>query len=824
MRDILQNLRFTFRQLRRSPGFTVIAVLSLGLGIGAGVAVFSLVNAILLSSLPVANPQELRVLTWTGTDVRMTSYSGGAKLDGNRWTGADSVSPPVFLRLRERGAGQADIFGFEPLANVIARAGGEAFTARGTMVSDNFFPGLGLRPLIGRLLGPGEDYSGSMNAVISYELWEKQFALDPAALGQTLTLDRVAFTVVGVLPRGFAGVRPGQPSEFYVPLSAGSPFLYRPIDDTFHWCVRLMARIKPGASDRQLRAALDVALATEFAAIMKAPGIQTESGRGGVNHDRNQFTRPLFLMLGVVGLVMLVACANLAGLSLARGAARQHELAVRAALGAGRRRLILQSLTESLVLALLGGGLGVLLAVWGRSAVARLLAGSAGELRYDLSMDAVVLGFALLIALVSALLSGLLPALRAGRTAPVRELRSRAGLGRQRQTTGRILITAQVCLSLLLVTGAVLYARSLLNLTRIDAGFNTERLLLFQLNSRGSGYADAQPAEFYSRVQASLATIPGVRHASFIEFPLLSDGGSSGDFGPFPGHPGSGGMTLRLRVGETFFTTLGIPIVHGRGFSAADGEAAPKVAVVNEAFVRERLSGASPLGLTIPMWDANWRIVGVCRDAKYALLKQPVEPTTYFPFRQMFYSRFRTTHLRSPHFAVRTALPPLAVVNAVRKAVADIDSDVPISKMTTQEEVRDRRISQERLFASLCGALALLAVLLACIGLYGLLAYNVTRGTGEIGIRMALGATRPKIARQVLREAALLALAGVAVGAPATVALARFVQSQLYGVEPNDPFTLAGAGLLLIGVALLAAWIPAHRAAKVDPIVALRSE
>lgn len=824
--NLVNTLRLTFRQLRQSPGFTAVAVLSLGLGIGASTAVFSVVNAILLSSLPVPDPQELRVLKWNGTDVRMTSFAGGAQIDGSRWTGADVVSPPTFSRLREQGAGQADVFGFSQVSNVIARGEAEAFTSEGTMVSDNFFSGVGVRPLMGRLLGP-EDFAGALHVVISHELWEKQFGFDPRVVGQTLTLNRTGFTIIGVLPGEFAGVKPGQRNDFYVPMSANCPFLYRPINDTFHWCVNLMARLGPGTSDAQLAAKLGVAFRGEVATLMKDARIVIEPGNAGMSYDRIQYRKPLFLMLGVVGLVMLVACANLAGLSLARGATRQHELAVRAALGAGRWRLIRQSLTESLVLALFGGGLGVLIAVWLKTGMAALLTGSTDGLNYHISLDRTVLAFALAIALATALLSGLLPALRAGRVDTLGGLKSRGALGRPRLRTGRILVAAQVCLSLLLVAGAGLYLRSLANLTRIDPGFSTEGLLLFQLNLQGSGNAEEQPDVFYARVQEALANIPGVQAASFVEFPLLGDGGSTGGFNSFSGRPRPDGATMstsRLRVGETFFATMGIPMLRGRAFSAADDQAAPKVIVVNEAFAQQFLPDENPLGLTINIWDADWRIVGVCRNAKYTLLKQPAPPTAYFPFRQMFYSRFRRTHLRSPYFAVRTALPPMSIAAAVRKSVAEIDNDVPITQITTQEEVRDRRISGERLFAMLCGGLALLAVLLASIGLYGLLAYNVARSRDEIGIRMALGATQPEIVRRVLREAALLSLAGAAVGLPAALALTSFVENQLYGVEPNDPLTLIGTTTLLLGVALLAAWLPARRAARVDPIVTLRCE
>jgi predicted permease len=811
------DLRHTVRKLCKNPGFTTIAVLSLALGIGANTAIFSLVNAILLHSLPVPNPQELRELRWIGTDIRIPS-----------WAGDSSVSPPVFQILREQGAGLADIFGFIPLVDVIVKPEQEAFTATGMMVSDNFLSGLGVRPLIGRLLAAGEDYAGrGTSVVIGYDWWERHFALDPMVIGKMITLNGNSFTIVGVLPREFAGVEQGHPSDFYVPMSTDSQFLYVAITSRFHWYVRLMARMKPGASDAQLRALLDVAFAREVSREMKGPRMLVAPGRGGTAYDRDNYRKPLLLMLGVVGLVMLVACANLAGLSLARSAAHQHEWAVRAALGAGRWRLIRQSLTESLLLALSGGALGVLFAVWGRTAIARLLGGSAGDLRYDLALDWKVLGFTLISALITALLSGILPALKAGRSNPVAGFKSRGAIGSPRLRMGRFLVAAQICLSLVLLTGAGLYMRTLINLTHIDAGFRMEKLLLFQLHLRGSSYANAQPSEFYRRLQASLATIPGVRAASFIEFPLLNDGGSTGGIDQFSGRPvrsGAAMQTRRLTVGEPFFSTLGIPILHGRGFRSTDIEGAPKVIVVNETFVRKYLPNENPLGLTIKMWEADWQIVGVCRDIKYAQLKEAVPPTTYFPFQQRFYSRFRQTHLRNAYFAISSNLPPLALTTAIRMAVAEIDSGVPIDNITTQEDVRDRGISRERLFATLCGALAVLAVLLSCIGLYGLMAYHVAGRTNEIGIRMALGATRRHIAGPILQEALLLAGAGLILGIPMALSLVDLIQSQLFGVSPFDPESLIGSAVLLMLVTLLATWFPARRATRVDPNVALRAE
>ncbi len=826
MNRFLQDVRHALRRMQKGPGFTTVAVLSLSLGIGAGTAVFSLVNAILLRSLPVPNPQELRVLRWTGNEVRMTSLNELPQVQGNR-TIAHSVTHPMFLNLRGQAAAQADIFGFQPLRDITARTKGEAFTARGMMVSDNFFSGLEVRPFVGRLLNANEDFAGSATSVeISYDCWEKHFALDANVVGQTVVLNGTGFTIVGVLPRAFSGVVPGDPSEFYVPMAAQSQFLYRPITESFHWFVRLMARLRPGVSDAQLRATLDVVFSRDASAIMKEPRILVEPGHGGLSIDRNNYRKPLMLMLAAVGLVLLVACANLAGLSLARGAARQHELSVRAALGVSRWGLIRQSLTENLVLALLGGGFGIFLAIWGKAAISRLLAGSADGLHYDLALDLTVLSFSLAIVLVTALLSGLLPALRAGHADPLAGLKSRSSLGVPRLRTGRVLVVAQICLSLLLLTAAGLYVRTLINLTHVDAGFSPEKLLLFELSPSGGGYDDgARRIAFYEQVQSSLAALPGVRGATLLETPMLANQDSWGGFVLDHFSPSAEHMqTHRLTVSETFFPTMGIPILDGRGLSRGDTADSYKVLVVNQTFVRLYSPDKNPLGRTVGIWGADWKIVGVCRDAKYSNIKEVVPPMIYFPFRQRLYGNFRRTHLTNVYFALRTTLPPLTLATTARKAVAAVDANVPLANITTQDAVLDTSISQERLFATLCGLLAGLALLLSCIGLYGLMAYHVTRRTGEIAVRMALGATRKNIASPILREALLLAVFGIAIGLPVALGLTRFTKSQLYGVAATDPVTLISAAGLLIAVVIVAALIPARRAAKVDPMVALRYE
>ncbi len=821
MNTFFNDIKYAFRQLRKSPGFTAVAVISLALGIGANTAIFSLVNAILLRSLPVPNPHELRVLKWSGNDAQINYFCGGMTSDAAKRSTGDAFTYPLFLNMRENSDALADIFGYTPLHNITIRARHEAFIATGTMVSDNFFSGLRVRPLLGRLIGPEDEQAGAMpSAVISYRLWQQQFDLDPAVLGQLLTLNSNSYTIVGVLPREFPGVRRADNISFYVSTSTQpqlQPSLPRISSD--HWWVQTMARLKPKTSDTQFQAAIDVIFARETVSIMKYPKVLVEDGRAGPSYDRSYYRKPLLLLLGIVSVVLLVACANVAGLSLARGATRQHELAVRAAIGAGRWRLMRQSLTESMLISLLGAGVGILLAIWGKTMISHLLGGSQEGLHYDTSLDLTVLGFTLAIALITALLSGLLPSIRAAGANPYIAMKDRSTVGSPRLRMGKFLVSAQIALSMVLLAGAGLYVRTLVNLVHINPGFAVENLLLFQVTPSNAGYQGERMTEFYDSVQRSLAAIPGVRSVTLTQFSLLGDMMSGGGFFTVPGHSFEGELkpqAHRLTVSETFFETMGIPVRLGRGFIAADVDGAPKVVVVNETFAGKYLPGENPIGQTLSADNVDWQIAGVCRDAKYTDIKAEAPPTVYFSFRQ--------DPIVSTFFALRTSLPPLAVVTAVRKVMATLDSNVPLSNISTQEQVRDKKISQERLFAFLCSTLALLAVLLACIGLYGLMAYNVEHRTNEIGIRIALGATNRNIAGPILREALLLTGIGVAVGVPTALAIGRVIKSQLYGVVPSDPLTLAGGALSLVIVAVVAAWIPAHRAAKVDPMVALRCE
>jgi predicted permease len=826
--NILRDARLALRSLRAAPWFTGIAVTSLAIGIGAAVCVFSLANAIFLQSLPVPRPQDLRVLHWSANDVRMRSFDGASRVEGGRWTAAEAVSHPAFLSLRAQAASDADIFGFYPLRDAAVTAGSQALIADGMMVSENLLSGLQVKPRVGRLLRPGEDYAGgAMHAVIGHTLWQRLFNLDPRIVGRSVTLNGTVFTIVGVLEPGFTGIEPGRPCEFYVPMSAACPFLYTSLSGDWHWFVRLMARLEPRASETRLAATLAATFAGQAGPTLKRPTFQIEPGAAGLAYDRDNYRRPLFVMLAVASLVLLAACANVAGLLVARGSARSQELAVRAALGGTRRRLFQQSIIDSLLIALLGGGLGVILAMWGKAPLADLLAGQAGGLRYDVSLDPVVLTFSLAVTLAAALLAGLIPAARACRPDPIEALRTRTAASSPRLRAGRLLVVAQVCLSLLLVTSAGLFVRTLLNLTRVDPGFRLDHMLLVSLNIRGGATATADPAAFYDRLQTEVARLPGVVNAAIVEFPLLGPGGSSGGFSAFTNTPAAGSTEMsvrRLRVGETFFATMEIPIVEGRALQASDSGEMPKAVVVNEAFVHSYLRDRNAIGLAFRMWEAEWRIVGVCRDAKYGDIRERVSPTAYFPYKQMFYSRFRATHLRGASIAVRTALAPLALSEAVRKAVARVDPGVGITAVTTQEHIRDRSIARERLVAVLCAALAGVALLLSWVGLFALTAYTVGRRTGEIGIRMALGATLADITRPIVGEALLLAAAGVAIGLPVSVALARLATSQLFGVSPGDPLSITLAAATILATTAAAAWIPARRAQRIEPTTALRRD
>lgn len=821
---LIQDVRYALRTLAHSPGFAAVAVLSLSLGIGANTAIFSLLDAILLRSLPVRNPHELRVVEWVGRNPEVSNYTGnGMGRTGTGLTYSGSFSYPAYRDFRDRGTGFAEVFAFFPLSNVTAIAHDQSGVAWGLMVSGNFFAGYGAQTMIGRPIVPEDDQPAATPvAVITYRCWERYFSRDRNVIGQTVTLNQNSFTIIGVLARGFAGPTIGDPSDFYIPLSAQPRMVpSRPLGSPRHWWVQIMARLAPGADESQAQASLDALFRQDLRASdnkMEQPAIWLRDGRRGPMLARESIGGPLWALLAVVGLVLLIACANLAGLLLVRSAARQHEMAVRAAIGANRGRLIRQSLTESLLLALAGGSLGLILASWGMAGLPQLVARFQQNLHFDTSLDANVLAFTFGVSVATALLSGLLPALRASRVDPATGLKDRSAPGTPRLRLGKVLVSAQVGLSALLVVIAGLLVQTFANLSRVDPGFDPENLLVFRLNAAQAGYKGAQLDNFFDNVRQSVAAIPGVRRVALSDLALVGGVRSSSGVS-IPGRaagPDEHLQAYQLIVSDSFFATMGIGLLLGRDFSTADTATSPKVAIVNESFARSFLPDRNPVGQTFNVEPDTYQIVGVCRDAKYNNLRNEISPTMYFPYGQY--------PVGSMFFEVRSALPPLALAPPVRNIVAALDSRIPVADVHTQQQLLDISVLPERLIAALCGSLAVLVALLSYVGLFGLMAYSVARRTGEIGVRIALGARPGDVARPIVREALLLSAAGLAAGLPVALALAQIIRGALYGIQPYDPATMIGGSLILLFIAGLAAWIPARRAAKVDPILALRCE
>ena len=809
--------------LGKNPGFTAVAVLSLAIGIGANTAIFSMINGILLKSLPVRDPHELRVINWTSDSRPKTRmHYGHRSSTGSKMSGG-SFPYHAYLDFAERAQGFSDVFAFSYRDDPVPiNAGGVASLAIGRLVSGNFFRGYGAEVLIGRPITPEDDHhDADPVTVITYDLWKRVFGLDPHVLGRTLALKNAVLTVIGVLPRHYVGPLAGEMrADFYVPMLAQVRPLdpYEELNKDYVWWIQMMGRLAPGANETQVQTSLEILFSqvvNRSGAEFDRPGILLQKGRHGVLGGRGEMAEPLWYLMGVVGLVLLIACTNLGGLLLARGAARQHEMAVRAAMGAGRWRLIRQSLTESMILSLAGVCLGLVFSLWIRAALTGFIIDPSSNQHFNLRADASVLMFTLAVGVVTALLFGLFPALRAGNTDPTAGLKGSGSRGAPRLRLGKVLVSAQVGLSVILVVAGGLLCQTLINLYRTDTGFKTENLLLVQINPRKSLDEVEGLRDYHLLLRQKFASIPGVRSVALTKQALLGGGWVSPEVS-IPGRPDIKPRESELLVvSDGYFTTMGINLLQGRDFRAGDMRDAQRVTIVNEEFGRLFFPDENPLGQFVTVDGGQCQIVGLCSNHTYKGLGH-VSPILYKPHSQRL--------LDDMTYAIRSVLPPLSLVPAVRKAVADIDRNLPLEGITTQKLVLKKNLRQERLFASLSGSLALLALALCCIGLYGIMAYNVARRTREMGIRKALGARSWDVAWPILREALTLAAIGVAIGLPVAWAVVRVIGTFLYGIRPNDPLTMIGAALLMIAVAALAAWIPARRAAKVDPMEALRYE
>ena len=833
MATLINDIKYALRQLCKSPGFTAVTVLSLAIGIGANTAIFSAINGVLLKSLPVRDPQELRILGWTGNDFsigRVTSDSMG-RTDSGQWF--RSVFPyPLYRDFAENAKEFSDLFAFSYLEeDMTVRVGDMTALAHGLMVSGNFFNAFGARVLIGQPITPEDDtHDADPIAVITYRFWRQYYACDPHVLGQTLMVNHVPFTIVGVLPKRHRGPLSGDPTDFYMPIAAhpapGNDILTR----SNEWCVRIMGRLAPGTSEARASAALGVLferfLDTSDARI-RQPKIILQEGRRGLGMLYGGIASVLIVLQALVGLILLIACANVASLLLARGAARQHEMSVRAALGAARWRLIRLSLIESLILSLAAGAVALAINRANRVAIAGFLAGSLARTQSHLSYmsedgagmhidqrtDTMVLAFVLGTALLTTFLFGLVPALRAGHVDPAEGLKDSVGRLAPRLRLGKALIAVQAGLSILLVVDAGLLTRSVANLHKADPGYETQNCLTFNLNLRAFTPGADNPLDFFDNVRTSIAGIPGVRSVA-LSTPGLPGAGWYADVS-IPGRPNEEFTMPMYYIYDGWLDTIGVMLLSGRDFNHTDTYRSPPVAIVNEAFVRKCFAGENPLGRLVIDNEQAYHIVGICGNHKTDV-RERARPIIYF------------CHMQSPHdhvtFNVRSVLPPLSLIPAVRKAVALHSPDLPLEGLATQEQLLAQTIVMERFFALLCGSLALLALLLSCIGIFGLTAYNVTRRTGEIGIRMALGARPRDVAWPILRGALLLTGIGIAAGLPLTLAAAQIMRGLIFGIAPHDPLTIVGAVAVLLGVATLAAWIPARRAARTDPMEALRYE
>lgn len=845
-----QDLRYAFRTMAANRLFTTLVVVCLALGIGANTAIYSFMDSILMRSLPVSDPESLVILNWhtnsaaRGRDFVMQSMSGSTWGDPTSGTtsgmfpfaafelfqGDDSVFSSVFAHFQPRQARRLNL-----------SIKGEADLASGVTVSGDYFRGLAVRPAAGRLISADDDRPGADPvAVISHALSQKRFGSAANAAGQPVLINNLPFTVVGVAPPEFFGVDPAAAPDVYLPmhanevLGASDQFGFRParyVDSHSYW-IQIMGRLRPGVSLAQAQATLAprfqqwvATTATNDRQRATLPELVVTPGAGGLSALRRQYSQPLYVLMTLVGLILLLACANVANLLLARATARRREMALRLSLGAGRLRVVRQLLTESVLLASLGGLMGVVFAIGGVRFLTLLLAnGQAGfTLRAELNWH--VLGVAAALSVLTGILFGLAPALRATRVDVIPELKAvRAGDADRRHRFGRVslshtLIVGQIAISLLMLVAAGLFGRTLSNLQSIEVGFNRENVLLFQLDARKAGYGDQTIGVFYGDLLKRFAAIPGVRQASVSDSSLIDAG--SGMPINVPGQP-SDPATRYLTIGPRFFATMQIPIVAGRDLEERDRPGATQVAVINEVFARKNFGDQSPLGqrliLNRPPNRREMEIVGVARNARYGGLTRDIPPVVYMAYDQGY------PNPNEMVYALRTSGDPLQYVNAVREAVRQANPRVPVSDIKTQSAKIDETINQQITFARLCTGFAILATLIACVGLYGAVSYSVVRRTGEIGIRMALGAQRGGVVRMVLRETLLLVAAGQVVGLATALATSKFVASFLYGMKPNDPAALTMGAMTLLGAALLAGYIPARRASRIDPMTALRHD
>lgn len=876
-----QDVRFAFRQLSRSPGFALSVVLILALGIGATTAIFSVIDAVIFRALPVENPGQLVLFTWSAHQP--VKYSGHSSYgDCDRPNTDCSLSVPFFRAVRDKAtsfSGVASLAG--PLPYNFA-GNGPAVIAQGEYVSGNFFSTLGIKTIVGRPLGPSDDVpSAPPVIVLSHGYWQRAFGADPSAVGSVVSLNNERVTIVGVVEPRFAHLTPGKTEDFLMPFTLvqrvrsewwGSDD--RLANPAVFW-VNIIGRLKGRVSLVQAQAEVTNLFRNQMlygvaplASAGDDPTIHLLPARQGLNGVSVESGPMLNLIMVAAAMILLIACANVASLLLARSARRQKEMATRQALGASRVRVARQLITEGIVLSFLGGTAGILVSIFGVQALVELISnGAPGRFAFAIEPDWRVIVFTTALTLAAGIISGLVPTLRGTRVDLTSALKgSAAGIAVPSRTggvgIGEALVVLQVALSVVLLAGAGMLVRTLNNLHQQDPGFDAQNILLFGIDPESAGYTDDQTSELYRTLQQRLTALPGVISASYSENALLSLGTSGGDVHLDGSAPKSNVYTDKLPVGLDFFSTMRIPILSGRAFTSADfasaaetqraiaeaesvagkrraasseparkaGEGAhsspatlaPVPVVINQTFARHFFPNRNPVGLHIGNAQREetpkgpqpgFLVVGVAGDTKYGNLRREVQPLM-----------FMALVGNSAHFELRMAGDPVELVGLVRGVVSEADNELPLFGVHTQTEQVDQTLFQEHIVSRLSSFFAIVAVLLACVGLYGLMAYAVNRRTSEIGIRMALGANRNGIAQMVFRNSAALVIAGLAIGIPIAALMSRLISSQLYGLKPGDPATLLGACFVMMSVTAIASYLPARRAASIDPMRALRTE
>jgi len=839
----LKDIRYALRQFRRNPVFTGVAILSLAVGVGANTAIFSIMNAALLKSLPVRNPQELVALSNPDDSGVSSGLSTGER---------DLLTYAEFVQLRDHATSFAGMCASESnIRRWQARiAGGPEEEVRGRLLSEEYFSVMGVEPAIGRFFsaedakGPGQD----PYAVLSYDYWQHRFGGNASVLGTAIRLYGATVTVIGVAAPGFNGESVNDKPDMWMPMmmqpqvNPGRDWLHEDLSASIEkvmW-LQVFGRLKPGVSKAQAQTELDVlfrgilengypaTLPPEIRKQALNQQVKLHDARTGAFGGRRGFRQQVLILIIVSGVVLLIACGNVANLLLARATARSKEVGVRLSIGASRSRLIRQFLTESLMLSILGGLAGLVLALGGIRLLIFLLSTTRTDVRLSATLDLNVLGFTAAVTLLTGIIFGLVPAIRGTRVSLNETLRE---TGRGTTATGgrlnlaKMLVVGQVGLSLLVIVGAGLFLRTLWNLQSVDLGYKKEKLLMVTVDGVTAGYKGPQLSNLWRELRDRIGAVPGVQGVSYSINGLFSSSESADeiDVEGFTVTKNSEKFSRFDAIGPGYFATIGVPLLRGREFGLQDNATAPHVCVINEAFAKQFFNGRDPIGrhLTEKFGGAKnvMEVVGVAKNARDHALRDNVPPRFYIPGEQ---------GMQGPNewgiFEIRTAGDPAQMMSAVRKAILSVNQSLPVEDTRPLVQSLERNTAQPRMIARLCTTFGLVALLLAATGLYGVLSYGVARRTNEIGIRMALGAGRMRVISMILQETGLMIAIGVVIGVAATAILVRFVATQLYGLSSLDPLTILSAICILSLVALIAGYIPAARAARVNPVTALRHE